>query len=116
MLTAKLIDQLLTWPEVIQQPHRFGGIEFQFRGKEIGHLHGDYLVDLLLPKAVRDQLVASGRAEPHHMFPDSGWVSVYLKSNEDVHRAIELLRLKYEDLVTRQAKSELIDNRIVYKN
>ncbi|QYR21314.1 DUF5519 family protein [Paenibacillus sp. sptzw28] len=102
MLTANLIDQLLTWPEVTQQPHRFGGIEFRFRGKEIGHLHGDHLVDLTLPKSLRDELVISGRAQPHHMYPDSGWVSVYLTSNEDVTRAIEILRLKYEHLVSIQ--------------
>jgi hypothetical protein len=42
------------------KPHRFGGVEFSFEGKEIGYLHGDYFVDLLLPKSKRDEMVAAG--------------------------------------------------------
>ncbi|WP_223068570.1 luciferase family protein [Paenibacillus caui] len=93
-----LSGELLSWPGVTQQPHRFGGIEFQFKGKEIGHMHGDHLVDLLLPKPVRDQVIAAGQASPHHVYPDSGWVSVYLKSDADLDAAIELLRIKYDKL------------------
>ncbi|KIL40876.1 hypothetical protein SD70_10625 [Gordoniibacillus kamchatkensis] len=100
----EITGQLLSWPEVCEQPHRFGGIEFQFRGKEIGHLHGDHLVDLLLPRALRDELVAGGRAQPHHIYPDSGWVSVYIKSKDDVAKAIGILRLKYDDMVKRENK------------
>ncbi|MFK7694911.1 luciferase family protein [Paenibacillus sp. HJGM_3] len=91
-----ITDELLSWPGVQVQPHRFGGIEFAVGGKEIGHLHGDYLVDLLLPKSRRDAAIADGKAEPHHIYPDSGWVSVYLRSEEAVVHAIELLRSNYE--------------------
>jgi hypothetical protein len=93
-----LTDELLSWPGVTVHPHRFGGIEFLFEGKEIGHLHGDYLVDLHLPKSNRDELIAGGRAEKHHMYPESGWVSVYLRSEADVHNAVEILRDKYEHM------------------
>ena len=31
--------QILSWPEVSAQPHRFGGREFQFHDAEIGHVH-----------------------------------------------------------------------------
>jgi hypothetical protein len=91
-----LTDELLSWPGVTSQHHRFGGIEFLFQGKEIGHLHGDHLVDLLLPKSQRDEWIAAGRAKPHHIFPESGWLSIYLKSEEDVVNAVEILRTKYE--------------------
>jgi hypothetical protein len=40
--------------------------------------------------------VAAGRAEPHHILPDSGWVSIYLNQSSDVERAIELLRYSLE--------------------
>jgi hypothetical protein len=93
-----LTDELLSWPGVTNQPHRFGGIEFLFQGKEIGHLHGDHLVDLLLPKSQRDKWIAAGRAKPHHIFPESGWLSIYLKSEEDVVNAVEILRTKYEHM------------------
>ena len=39
-------EQLMKWPDVMKQPHRFGGIEFRYKGKEIGHLHGNALVDI----------------------------------------------------------------------
>ncbi|AJY73517.1 luciferase family protein [Paenibacillus beijingensis] len=91
-----LMEQLLLWPGVTVQPHRFGGDEFVLDGKEIGHLHGDHLVDLMLTKPVRDRVVEAGLASPHHIYPDSGWVSVYLKTTEDVKQAIELLRMNYE--------------------
>jgi hypothetical protein len=87
---AVLVDELLSWPGVMVQPHRFGGIEFLVEGKEIGHLHGDYLLDLLLPKSNRDELIAAGRAKPHHIFPESGWLSIYLKSEEDIVNAVEI--------------------------
>lgn len=102
--SQRIAEQLLSWPEVTRQPHRFGGTAFLYRGKEIGHLHGDHLLDLSLPKPVRDQLVAAGRAEPHHIYPASGWVSVYLKTDEDVDNAIDLLRIKYDDLAERENK------------
>jgi hypothetical protein len=95
---AIFTDELLTWLGVTVQPHRFGGIEFSVEGKEIGHLHGDYLVDLLLTKSRRDELIAAGRAEPHHIYPESGWVSVYLRSESDVLNAVEILRTKYEHM------------------
>jgi hypothetical protein len=76
--------------------HRFGGVEFMLGSRELGHVHGDSLVDVPLPKRVRDELVASGKAEPHHVLPQSGWVSVYLKDPGDVERAIWILRRSYE--------------------
>lgn len=93
-----ITDQLLSWAGVTVQPHRFGGIEFMYEGQEIGHMHGDHLIDLSLPKSKRDEVVAAGLAQPHHMFPKANWVSVYLKSDQDVKQAVNLLRFKYEYL------------------
>lgn len=67
-------------------------------------MHGDSLVDIPFPRTVRNELVAGGRAEPHHILPDSGWVSVYLKQAPDVNRAIDLLRLSFEIANQRAAK------------
>lgn len=78
------------------QPHRFGGTEYRLGRREIGHVHGDHLVDIPFPKEVRNELVAGGRAEPHHILPQSGWVSVYMRQPADVERAIELLRYSFE--------------------
>jgi Luciferase len=59
----------VTWPEVEQAPHRFGGVEFRLGTRELGHIHGDALVDVPFPRRVRDELVAAGRARAHHVLP-----------------------------------------------
>jgi len=92
----KLTETVLSWPGVTSGPHRFGGIEFRLEGKEIAHLHGDHHLDIRFSKSLRGELVAAGRAKPHHIFPESGWVTVYICSETDLLNAIELLRKKYE--------------------
>ncbi|MGA7160324.1 MAG: luciferase family protein [Bacteroidota bacterium] len=84
------------WEGVASQPHRFGGIEFRLGKREFGHLHGDSLLDIPFPLKVRNELVASGRVAPHHILPESGWVSFYIKEEQDVDEAIRLLDLSYE--------------------
>lgn len=84
-----------SWEGVTSAPHRYGGIEFRIGRREIGHVHRDSLVDIPFPKPVRDALVAAGDAEPHHILPHSGWVSVFLRSNADVERAIRLLQRSF---------------------
>jgi Family of unknown function (DUF5519) len=89
-------DELLSWDGVTTAPHRFGGVEFLLGRRELGHLHGDRLADLPFPRRVRDELVAAGRARPHHVLPDSGWVSVPIAGPEDVPDVVELFRLSYD--------------------
>lgn len=97
----KAITQVVTsWPGVTTHPHRFGGTEYCLgERREIGHIHGDELVDIPFPIKVRNGLIAAGRAEPHHIRPEIGAVSFFLRESEDVQRAIELLRLSYEAAV-----------------
>ncbi len=87
---------VLSWPETESRPHRFGGLEFRLGRREIGHVHGDYLVDIPFPRRLRDEIVAAGDAQPHHILPGSGWVSLYLRSEADTERAIRLLRRSYD--------------------
>ena len=92
------------WQEIAVRPHRFGGSEFRVGRREVGHVHGDSLVDIPFPLGVRDELVESGAAEPHHVLRKSGWVSVYLRKPGDVARAIELLRRSYEMALASQVR------------
>jgi hypothetical protein len=87
--------ELLGWPGVTEAPHRFGGVEFRYRGRELGHLHGDRLADLPFPVRIRRELVAAGRASPHHVLPRSGWVSKSIEGPGDVPAVIDLFRLQY---------------------
>jgi len=98
----RILREVLGWPGVSQASHRFGGVEVRFHGSELGHLHGDALVDLPFPKRIRDDLIAAGRAQPHHVLPESGWVSVWIRGPEDVEAVVGLFRMQYDRLVARR--------------
>jgi hypothetical protein len=85
-----------TWEGVISAPHRFGGVEYAIGTREIGHIHGDNLVDIPFPKKIRDEIVQAGDALPHHILPETGWVSFYLREAGDVQKAIALLEKSYQ--------------------
>jgi hypothetical protein len=97
-------QELLSWPGITSHSHRFGGVEFRYGKVELGHVHGDQLADLPFPKRIRDELVAAGRALPHHVLPNSGWVSRLIRRQEDVEGVIELFRLNYKRVTTRKTR------------
>ena len=102
--SKQIVDTWLTWENIEAHPHRFGGAEFRIGRREIGHIHGDYLVDIPFPKKIRDGLVAAGEAEPHHVLPDTGWISFYLREEGDVERAIALLKRSYAIAINQKSK------------
>jgi hypothetical protein len=75
--SKQIIDTLLKWDGIEAHPHRFGGTEFRIGKREIGHIHGDSLVDIPFPMKIRNEIVAAGEASPHHILPETGWVSFY---------------------------------------
>ena len=91
-----IVAVVSSWPGVTTARHRFGGTEFRIGNRELGHVHGNRLADLPFPLLVRNELVAEGRAEPHHVHPDSGWVSVHITDERDVSRVVELFRMNYD--------------------
>ena len=98
--TGKRITETVgSWPEVETAPHRFGGVEFRLGRRELGHIHGDRIADLPFPRRIRDELIAEGRARPHHVLPDSGWITTSIATPADADNAIELFRLGYERAV-----------------
>ena len=93
---AAIVREVSSWPRVTTGRHRFGGTEFRYGSRELGHLHGSRLADLPFPLLVRNELVAAGRAEPHHIHPESGWVSYFIHDQSDIARVVTLFRLNYE--------------------
>jgi hypothetical protein len=94
--SERIQREIGSWPGVSSRPHRFGGTEYRYGRRELGHVHGDRFADLPFPRAVRDRLITEGRAQPHHVLPESGWVTVPIGSEEDVGKLIELFRLGYQ--------------------
>lgn len=85
--------------------HRFGGTEYKFGKREIGHIHGNFIVDIPFPLKLRDEIIKNGEAEPHHILPESGWVSIYLNTEGDVDRAIALLGKSYNLALMKMQKA-----------
>jgi len=85
-----------SWPGVTAGPHRFGGIEFRLGKRELGHLHGNAWADIPFPKAIRNALIQAGEAQPHHVLPESGWVTLPIRSAADVSKVIDLLPRSYD--------------------
>jgi hypothetical protein len=51
-------------------------------------------------------LVAAGKAQLHHVLPQTGWVSYPIRGEEDVEGALELFRLNYERLTARKKEGQ----------
>ena len=99
--------EILSWPFVTAETHKFGGIEFRLNKREMGHIHGERLVDLPFPMKIRNELVSSGRVSPHHVLPQSGWVSYWINNGEkDVPEVLELFRMRYEQLQPRSQPTQ----------
>ena len=110
-ILERIAKEILSWTDVTSEPHRFGGIEFRLNKREMGHIHGERVADLPFPTKIRNELVSSGRASPHHVLPKSGWISYWIdKGDEDVPAVIELFKMRYEQLKPRsQPKQEVLE-------
>jgi hypothetical protein len=93
--TLRAIEALeaavLALPGVQPTRHRFGGLGFSRAGCEFAHVHGDGLLDIHLTRERAAELVAAGRAEPHHVFGPSAWISFPLRTPADCPPALALL-------------------------
>ena len=107
---ARITQVVTSWESVTVAPHRFGGVEYVIGRREVGHIHGDHMVDIPFPKKVRDEIVAAGRAQPHHLLPETGWISFYLRHEEDVDKAIALFRESYEIAQKQKTKKLEVKN------
>ncbi len=97
---------VLSWEGTTKHRHRYGGTEWRLGRRELGHIHGNWLVDIPFPKKVRNEVVAAGEAQAHHILPESGWISYYLNDREDIDHAISLLRRSFELAVAQQARRQ----------
>jgi len=104
----RIDDVVSGWDGITGHPHRFGGREYRLGDREIGHVHGDALVDIPFPTKVRNEIVQAGLAEPHHVLPHTGWVSFYIREAVDVDRAVALLRRSYDLAVQQRMRSHQV--------
>ena len=98
LITKNIKNEILSWPGVTTNPYQFGGIEFRVNKRDMGHIHGEKLADLPFPIEIRKEIIDSGKALPHIIYPESMWVSYIIQSEDDTPKIIDLFRLQYERL------------------
>ena len=96
-----LVGEVGNWEGVtVAQEPRFGGPMFQLGRRQLGHLHDagerGAFADIPLPRSLRDELIAAGRARPHSAMPDSGWLTVPVRTAADLAGAVDVFRLAYD--------------------
>lgn len=94
-IVGRIQHEVASWPGVTVEAHRGGMVFFHVGQREIGHLHGDRLADLPFPVRIREKLVDEGKADLHYLHPRSGWISYYIRGEQDIDAIIELFRLNY---------------------
>jgi hypothetical protein len=92
---GEVVKQVSSWNGIRAEPHRFGGVEFDLAGREVGHIHRNGMVDIPFNTAIRNALIAEEQAEPHHILADSGWITFYVRAVSDVQNALWLFKLAY---------------------
>jgi hypothetical protein len=109
-----LVGEVGNWAdvEVVPEP-RFGGPAFQLGRRQLGHLHDagerGAFADIPLPRSLRDELIAAGRARPHSAMPDSGWLTVPVRTAADLTGAVEVFRIAYERARRKRAPARSVD-------
>src|SRR3990170_2800390 len=108
-----LVGEVGSWDGVRVGPEpRFGGPAFYVGRRQLGHLHDvgerGAFADIPLPRAVRDELIEAGRARPHSAVPDSGWLTVPVRTASDLAGAVEVFRLAYERAYRKRAPANEI--------
>jgi hypothetical protein len=61
------------------------------------------VANLPFPVSMREELAESGKAQLHHVLPQTGWVSYYLSGEEDVAGALDLFEKNYDRLTARKS-------------
>lgn len=87
--------EVLSWQHTSLQVHKFGGTQFNLRERELGHIHGNGLLDVLFSRKMKAELLEKYPVKDHHIFKNSGWISFRVQHERDKKVAIELLRYSY---------------------
>ncbi len=64
------------------------------------HFHCQTQLDIRLSISDQARVLTEGKAERHLYAPQAGWVTFRIKSNEDVDKAKEIVRLAHNHALT----------------
>ncbi len=93
---TKLVKQK---PNIVCVLHKYGGLQFNLHDIEIGHLHGNGLLDLKLDSSSKQEIMSRyDYVENHHVNVTSNWVSIEIRSSSNLDDLISIFNKAYERL------------------
>ena len=102
-LNQKLRQSVLSLPGVTERQN--AGIHedaFLVRRTMFMHIHGHGHCDIRLAKTDQERVLAEGTAGPHRWAPEAGYITLIVKKEEDLERAMELIRMSHNHFGNRQ--------------
>ena len=102
-LHQELRQRILNLPGVTERQN--AGIHedaFFVGGKMFMHIHGHGHCDIRLSKGDQEQVLAEGKARSHRWAPEAGFVTFIVNNDEDVGRAMDLIRISHAHFAGKQ--------------
>lgn len=104
--SQRITQEVTSWPGVEAGPGPRGEFGYRVGGRELGHLHGDYVAHFSFPKKVGISLREQERVVDHPVFPGKpGFAARAIRDEDDIRDVTELMRLNYDRIVARNAAS-----------
>lgn len=97
---SQVTHEVKSWKQISTHYHHFGGLQFNVGNKEIGHLHGNGLLDLKIPKKLKTAINQLEGIEDHHFLKKGNWISIQIQSDSTPKNMIKALRLIYSHYST----------------
>jgi Family of unknown function (DUF5519) len=66
------------------------------------HIHGHGHCDIRLSKSDQERVLAEGKARTHRWAPEAGYVAVVVNNDEDLDRAMDVIRLSHAHFAGKQ--------------
>jgi hypothetical protein len=90
--------EVKTWKDVGLAMHHFGGMQINYGKVELGHIHGNGLLDLYVGTQKKQYFIEHLHCVDHHVLDkSSSWVSFWIKEQKDYERAMNILKEVYLD-------------------
>jgi hypothetical protein len=80
---------------------------FFVRGKMFMHIHGHGHCDIHLSKGDQERVLAEGKARSHRWAPEAGYVTFIVSNDEDLNRAMDLIRISHAHFAGSQGAPRL---------
>ena len=102
-LHQELRQRILNLPDVTERQNAGIHEDAFFVGRIMFmHIHGHGHCDIRLGKTDQERVLAEGKTRPHRWAPEAGYVTLMVKREEDLERAMELIRMSHDYFASRQ--------------